>query len=305
MRYIGGKSLLKKNILNLIKEVAPDAKTVIDLFSGSGVVSKAFKEENYDVISNDYLYFSYVLIKGNLECNSKPKFKKLGFDPIKYLNRLRLEDTNIKIEDCFIYNNYSPTEKCERMYFQNHNAIKIDIIRQTIEKWYVNKKISKKEYFYLLASLISAVPYDDFYNQGIVDVSYEYPKMYVIRPQFFISLISILRNSAYNAYQYKIEMNRYKAANIDVTNFEKKLNDFKDGFVKNYMSASNNFDEAIKDIDATIKKMESIKAHLLTTQNQLRLANNKVDEVSVKKLTYNNPTMKKLFDEARNKDESK
>ena len=160
----------------------------------------------------------------------------------------------------------------------------------------------KKCEYAVLVSLLEKD--DDFYNQGIVDVSYEYPKMYVIRPQFFISLISILRNSAYNAYQYKIEMNRYKAANIDVTNFEKKLNDFKDGFVKNYMSASNNFDEAIKDIDATIKKMESIKAHLLTTQNQLRLANNKVEEVSVKKLTYNNPTMKKLFDEARNKDDS-
>ena len=123
--------------------------------------------------------------------------------------------------------------------------------------------------------------------------------MYVIRPQFFIPLISILRNAAVNAYQYKVEMNQYKSANIDVTNFENKLQDFKDGFIKNYTSAANNFDEAIKDIDATIKKMESIKAHLLTTQNQLRLANNKVEDVSVKKLTYNNPTMKKMFEEAR------
>lgn len=159
MRYIGGKTLLKSDILKLIKEVAPNANTILDLFSGSGVVSKAFKEANYDVISNDYLYFSYVLLKGSLELNSKPKFRKLGFDPINYLNNLKLEDTNISIDNCFIYNNYSPNEHCDRMYFQNHNAIKIDVIRQTIQLWLESGKITKKEYFYLLASLISAVPY--------------------------------------------------------------------------------------------------------------------------------------------------
>jgi hypothetical protein len=164
-----------------------------------------------------------------------------------------------------------------------------------------DRKEKKCEY----AVLVSMLEKDnEFYNQGIADVSYQYPKMYVIRPQFFIPLITILRNCAYNAYKYKVEMNQYKMANIDVTNFENKLNDFKTGFMGNYNSAAKNFEEAIKDIDATIKKMEDIKKHLQTTQNQLRLENNKVDEVSIKKLTYNNPTMKKMFAEAKEENTS-
>lgn len=160
MRYIGGKSLLLDFIIEAINENTENVKSIIDVFAGSGSVSKRFKEEGYKVFSNDFLYFSYVLNRCVIDINRTPTFNKLGIkDPIAYLNQLKIEDTNFNLKDCFIYQNYSPNENCNRMYFQSKNAIKIDIIRMTIEDWYKNNLISEDEYFYLLSSLISAVPY--------------------------------------------------------------------------------------------------------------------------------------------------
>ena len=134
-----------------------DIIIVGDLFSGSGVVSQNFKQQGKKVISNDIMYMSYVLVRGMTELNNKPQFKLLGeIDVFDYLNSL-VEPLSIK--DAFIYKNYSPNEDCNRMYFQNQNAKKIDAIRQQIEYWFQSKKLLEKEYFYLLACLISAVPY--------------------------------------------------------------------------------------------------------------------------------------------------
>tara|TARA_Y100000746_G_C15454663_1_gene428755 strand:- start:85 stop:1362 length:1278 start_codon:yes stop_codon:yes gene_type:complete len=137
----------------------------------------------------------------------------------------------------------------------------------------------------------------ELYNQGIVDVSYKYKKMYVIRPQFFIPIITILRNAAMKSLKEKAELARIKNQNIDITNFESKLIKFKEGFSKNYLSASNNFQKAIEEIDKSIARMEAVKKALKTSENQLRLANSKADEISIKKLTHNNPTMKRKFEE--------
>lgn len=137
---------------------------------------------------------------------------------------------------------------------------------------------------------------NDYYNTGIVDVSHEYDKMYVVRPQFFIQLIGLLRNAALNSLQYKQELAMIKKQNDDITQFEKELDAFKTAFAKNYNSASNNFKKAIDEIDKSIKRMEEVKRFLTTSENQLRLANNKLDDVSVKKLTRDNPTMKAKFE---------
>lgn len=137
----------------------------------------------------------------------------------------------------------------------------------------------------------------DFYNSGIVDVSYKYPKMYVVRPQFFIPIITLLRNAAMNSMQYKAELALVKSQNIDITNFEEKMNKFKEGFARNYDLASRKFKEAIDGIDKTIKELEKTKAALLSSENNLRLANEKTDELTIKKLTHGNPTMKAKFDE--------
>lgn len=146
------------------------------------------------------------------------------------------------------------------------------------------------------AVLVSLLETDnEFYNTGIVDVSYKYEKMFVIRPQFFIQLISLLRNAGIKTLEYKNELNVIRNQNIDITNFEQKITDFKEGFAKNYLSASSNFEKAIEEIDKSISRMEKVKQALTTSANQLRLANNKADDLTIKKLTYNNPTMKQKF----------
>ncbi|MDY4760973.1 DUF2130 domain-containing protein [Streptococcus thoraltensis] len=152
------------------------------------------------------------------------------------------------------------------------------------------------------AILVSLLEMDnDLYNNGIVDVSYEYPKMYVVRPQFFIPIITLLRNAALNSLQYKQELALVKEQHIDITHFEEDLDVFKNAFAKNYQSASKNFQKAIDEIDKSIKRMEAVKAALTTSENQLRLANNKLEDVSVKKLTRKNPTMRKQFEDLKNK----
>jgi len=148
------------------------------------------------------------------------------------------------------------------------------------------------------AILVSALePESDLYNTGIVDLSHRYPKMYVIRAQFFIQMIAILRGAAQNAMQYKSELALVKSQNIDVTNFEKDLEDFKAGFGKNYELASRKFDDAIGDIDRSIKILEKVKEELKSSKNNLRLANNKAQDVTVKGLTKDNPTMAAKFKE--------
>ncbi|MDW7796959.1 DUF2130 domain-containing protein [Streptococcus canis] len=153
------------------------------------------------------------------------------------------------------------------------------------------------------AVLVSMLEADnDYYNTGIVDVSHEYDKMYVVRPQLFIQLIGILRNAALNSLQYKQELALVKEQNIDITHFEEDLEQFKSAFAKNYQSASTNFKKAIDEIDKSIKRMEEVKRFLTTSENQLRLANNKLDDVSVKKLTRQNPTMRDKFAALRSED---
>ncbi|MGT2811438.1 DUF2130 domain-containing protein [Streptococcus minor] len=164
-----------------------------------------------------------------------------------------------------------------------------------------DRKEKKCEYAVLVTMLEAD---NDYYNTGIVDVSHEYEKMYVIRPQFFIQLIGILRNAALNSLQYKQELALVREQNIDITHFEEDLQIFKNAFAKNYHSASTNFKKAIDEIDKAIKRMEEVKRFLTTSENQLRLANNKLDDVSVKKLTRNNPTMKAKFEELKESKEN-
>jgi hypothetical protein len=137
---------------------------------------------------------------------------------------------------------------------------------------------------------------NELYNNGIVDVSHKYKKMYVVRPQFFIPIITILRNAALNSMQYKEELAIIRNQNIDITNFEEKINDFKTGFARNYDLASRQFKTAIQEIDKTMNHLQKTKEALLSSVNNLRLANSKADDLTIKKLTHGNPTMKAKFD---------
>ena len=152
----------------------------------------------------------------------------------------------------------------------------------------------KKCEYAILVSLLEAD--SEYYNTGIVDVSHKFPKMYVVRPQFFIQIITLLRNAALNSMQYKAELALVRNENIDITNFEENVNKFKEGFAKNYDLASRKFTTAIEEIDKTIDHLIKTKEALLSSENNLRLANNKAEELTIKKLTNGNPTMKAKFE---------
>ncbi|MBQ5643176.1 MAG: DUF2130 domain-containing protein [Bacteroidaceae bacterium] len=149
----------------------------------------------------------------------------------------------------------------------------------------------------VLVSLLE--PDNDFYNEGIVDVSYRYPKMFVVRPQFFMPLISLLTQASKKSVEYQRELILARQQSIDVTNFENKLNDFRNKFGNHYQRASDKFNKAIEEIDKTIKSLQKMKEDLLSSENYLRLANNDTEDLSIKKLTRGNPTMKQKFEEAK------
>ncbi len=153
------------------------------------------------------------------------------------------------------------------------------------------------------AVLVSLLESDnDFYNNGIVDVSYKYPKMYVIRPQFFIPMITLLRNAALNSLQYQRELQEVRNQQLDLVNFETNMQDFKDAFGRNYRLASEKYQTAIDEIDKTIDHLEKVKKALMSSENNLRLANDKAEDLSIKKLTKNAPSVRQMFDELK-KDE--
>lgn len=156
-----------------------------------------------------------------------------------------------------------------------------------------DRKEKKCEYA-VLVSLLEAD--NEFYNTGIVDVSYRYPKMYVIRPQFFVPMITILRNAAMNSLSYRQELAEIRNQNLDISNFEKDMNDFKERFSRDYRLASERFGKAIEEIDKTIDHLNKIKTNLLSSEDHLRLANKKAEELTIKGLTKHNPTMREKFD---------
>lgn len=155
----------------------------------------------------------------------------------------------------------------------------------------------KKCEYAVLVTMLEAE--SEYYNTGIVDVSHKYQKMYVVRPQFFIPIITLLRNAAMNSLKYKAELALVRNQNIDITNFEEKINQFKEGFARNYDLASRKFQTAIDEIDKTIIHLQKTKEALLSSDNNLRLANQKAEDLTIKKLTHGNPTMKAKFDELK------
>ena len=156
-------------------------------------------------------------------------------------------------------------------------------------------RTEKKCEYAVLVTLLEAE--NELYNVGIVDVFHKYPKMYVVRPQFFIPMITLLRNAATNSLKYKAELAVVRNQNIDITNFEENMNKFKEGFAKNYQLASRQFGTAIEEIDKTIDHLQKTKDALLSSENNLRLANNKTEDLTIKRLTRGNPTMKAKFEE--------
>ncbi len=205
----------------------------------------------------------------------------------------------------FIFRDYDD-EKTEivSIMFEMKNEADMTATKHKNEDFFKELDKDRKEKKCEYAVLVSLLEIDnDYYNTGIVDVSYRYPKMYVIRPQFFIPLITLIRGAALNALEYKKEMLVLQNQNIDISHFEENMNAFKSGFARNYRIASEKFSKAIEEIDKTIDHLQKTKDALISSDRNLRLANNKAEELTIKKLTRNSETMAKLFEEQNKKDE--
>ena len=201
----------------------------------------------------------------------------------------------------FIFRDYDD-EKTEvvSIMFEMKNEADMTATKHKNEDFFKELDKDRREKNCEYAVLVSLLEIDnDYYNTGIVDVSHRYPKMYVIRPQFFIPLITLIRGAALNSLKYKKEMITLQNQNIDISHFEENMNAFKSGFARNYRLASEKFSKAIDEIDKTIDHLQKTKEALLSSDKNLRLANNKAEELTIKKLTANSPTMAKLFEEEK------
>ena len=200
----------------------------------------------------------------------------------------------------FIFRDFEGETEYISIMFEMKNELDETATKHRNEDFFkkldADRKAKGCEYAVLVSLLESE---NELYNNGIVDVSYRYPKMYVIRPQFFMPIITLLSNAAKKSIEYKRELAIAKSQSIDITNFESKLLEFKDKFGKNYELASRRFQEAIKEIDKSIAALQKTKEALMGSENNLRLAHDKAEDLTIRKLTFKNPTMKALFDQAR------
>lgn len=197
----------------------------------------------------------------------------------------------------FIFRDYLDGVEYVSIMFEMKNEADTTASKHRNEDFFKELDKDRREKGCEYAVLVTMLePDSDLYNEGIVDVSYRYEKMYVVRPQFFIPIISLLRNASRGAADYKRQLAEVKAQNIDISNFEADLEDFKERFGNNYRLASERFDKAVDEIDKTIDHLNKVKEHLTASSRNLRLANDKAEALSIKKLTKSNPTMKAMFD---------
>lgn len=237
------------------------------------------------------------MIGESLEQHCEIEFNRLRMTAFQNAEFGKDNDAKTGSKGDYIYREYdkSGTEIISIM-FEMKNEGDETATKKKNEHFFKELDKDRKEKNCEYAILVSMLEADnELYNNGIVDVSYAYDKMYVIRPQFFIPIITLLRNAAMNSLKYKQEVALMREQNIDITNFEEDLNVFKEGFARNYDLASRKFKAAIDEIEKTITNLQKTKAALLSSENNLRLANNKADDLTVKKLIKNNPTMKEKF----------
>ena len=259
------------------------------------------KDDLIDYYKDLKLKLSTKMIGESLEKYCENEFNKLRATGFQNAYFEKDNDAKSGSKGDYIYREYDERgDEILSIMFEMKNENDMTATKHKNEDFFkeLDKDRNEKKCEYaILVSLLEAE--SDLYNSGIVDVSYRYPKMYVIRPQFFIPIISILKNAAMRSLDYRKELAIIKEQNIDITHFEENMNTFKEGFSRNYNLASKKFSEAVEEIDKTITHLEKIKKALLSSENNLRLANRKVEDLNIKKLTHKNPTMKAMFDELK------
>lgn len=258
------------------------------------------KEEEIERYKDFKLRQSTKMIGESLEKHCETEFNKLRATGFRDAYFEKDNDVRKGSKGDYIYREFSDDVEFISIMFEMKNEADETATKHKNEDFFKELDKDRNEKKCEYAVLVSMLEADsDLYNTGIVDVSHKYPKMYVIRPQFFIPIITLLRNAALNALEYKRELVEVQNKNVDVTNFEEKLMKFKEGFSYNYEQASKRFNEAIEEIDKSMSHLQKIKDALLASDRQLRLANDKAEDLTIKKLTRGNPTMKAKFDELK------
>lgn len=233
--------------------------------------------------------------------NEFNKLRAIGFQNAYFEKDNQISETKSKGD--FIFRDFEDDVEYISIMFEMKNEADQTSTKHRNEDFFKELDKDRTEKNCEYAVLVSMLePDSELYNDGIVDVSHRYPKMYVIRPQFFIPMITLLRNASRNSLEYKQELVTIRNQNIDITNFEENMNTFKEGFERNYRLASERFTKAIEEIDKTIDHLQKVKEGLLGSERNLRLANDKAQDLSIKKLTKNNPTMKRKFEELKEAD---
>ena len=259
------------------------------------------KDELINYYKDFKLKQSTKLLGETLEQHCKIEFDKLRATGFQSAYFEKDNDAKSGSKGDFIFRDFDQNNmEYISIMFEMKNEADTTATKKKNEDFFKELDKDRKEKGCEYAVLVSLLESDnEYYNSGIVDVSYKYEKMYVIRPQFFIPLITLLRNAAAKSLDYRTELQLIREQNIDITNFENSMNEFKDKFAANYNRAAERFHDAIEEIDKSIKHLQKIKENLLSSENQLRLANNKAEALTIKKLTANNPTMARKFAELK------
>jgi hypothetical protein len=259
---------------------------------------KGLKEEN-ERTKNMKLKLSTKMIGESLEIHCESEFNKLRSAAFPNSHFEKDNDSSTGSKGDYIFPELDDDKnEIISIMFEMKNESAETVVKKKNEEFFKEldkDRTEKKCEYAVLVSLLESEK--EIYNSGIYDVSHKYPKMYVVRPQCFIPIITLIRNEALKSLKYKKELQIVKDQNIDINNFEDNVNTFRDGFTRNYELSSSQFHEAIKHIDKSIKELEETKNQLLKSDNYLRLANNKLQDLSIKKLTKGNPTMAAKFEE--------
>ena len=272
------------------------------------------RDEEIERLRDMKVRLSTKMVGESLEQHCETEFNKvrMGMFPNAFFEKdnkaVAGEDDSRPTKGDFIFRDFAEdgTEFISIMFeMKNENDETAKAKRHKNEDFFAKLDADRTKKGCEYAVLVSLLePESELYNEGIVDVSYRYPKMYVIRPQFFIPLITLLRNASQKAVDYKRELANLRQQNIDVTNFEKKLEEFQNGFSTNFERANRKFNEAIDGIDKTIGQLQKIKEALISSDRNLRLANDKAQGLTIRKLTLKNPTMRAAFEAAREESEA-
>lgn len=255
------------------------------------------KEEQIEYYKDFKARQSTKMIGESLEQHCLNQFNSLRMTAFPDAYFEKDNDTKTGSKGDFIFRESKDGVEYISIMFEMKNEMDTTATKHKNEDFFKELDKDRREKKCEYAVLVSLLEIDnDFYNNGIVDVSYKYEKMYVIRPQFFIPMITLLRNAALNSLQYRQELEIAKHQQIDVLHFEENMNTFKEGFARNYRIASDKFKTAIDEIDKTISHLQKTREALLSSENNLRLANNKAEDLSIKKLTQNAPTVKAMFE---------